>query len=101
MLFLQSFINYFMVPVICILLMYRKKKDELKPSFILLLEYCAMVGINISITRVFLFFANILTSTEITGESSQYTIYAIISAILMDMFIEIIEHSKERKVSND
>lgn len=95
MLFLQSLINYFMVPVICLLVKYRKKKDELKPSFILLLEYCAMVGVNISVTRVILFFANMLTTTEITGETGQYTIYAIASAILMAIFIEIYENSKD------
>ncbi len=83
MLFLRSFINLFMVPVITLAVFYRNNKADFKPTFELLIKYSIIVSLNIPLTRVFTLFAKTLTGLNIEADSSYYTVCALVAAVVM------------------
>lgn len=95
MLLFRSFINFFMVPVLCIVIMHRKSLEEIKFSLYLFLQYCVIVCLNIPLTRVFTFFGRIFLGAEIEADSSYYTICALLAAVLMAMLKEIYSNRKK------
>lgn len=83
MLFLRSFINFFMVPVITLVIFYSRKREELKPNFELLITYSTLVVLNIPLTRVFTFVAKFVIGKNIEADSSYYTICGILAAVTL------------------
>lgn len=91
MLFLRSFINLLIVPVLFLVLSNdvaeRKNIFDLKPSFPLLVKYCVAVALNIPITRIFIYFARFVKGIDIEPDSTYYTIFAILGTVLMALVI--------------
>lgn len=93
MLFLRSFINLLIVPVLFLVLSNdvaeRKNIFDLKPSFPLLVKYCVAVALNIPITRIFIYFSRFVKGIDIEPDSTYYTIFAILGTVLMAFVVRI------------
>ncbi len=91
-------IDIFIVPVLTMAIIVFKDKRKLEPKFFTLIQYCVVITLNIPLTLLIVFFANILLVTEIEVGSLYYTVCAIISAVLLSMMIEIFRKSiRDRK----
>ena len=101
MLFFRSFINFFIVPVISLVLIEKKGDVQLEPSFELFLKYCVIVACNIPLTRVFTFFAKIVTGMEVEADSSYYTICAIFAAVLIMVLKNIYFEFRKSNADSD
>ncbi len=104
MLFLRSFINLFMVPVVALVLFAKRENRELNPTLETLLRYCIIVAGNIPITRVITFLVRILTNMDIEADSGYYTVAALLAAVIMPVVCKMWSEfwnnlSKEDKVN--
>ena len=83
MLFIRSFINLIIVPVVAFYIFYKKYNKELKPNFEALLIYAIMVPCNIPVTRLFTFFIRKVVGINVEADSSYYTVAALIAATIL------------------
>ena len=98
MLVLISFINLFMVPVISIGILYRNKREDLKPSFDLFIKYSILTSLNIPITRIFTYVGKVLTDVNIEADSIYYTVCAVFAAMVMAFSWESYLANRDKKI---
>ncbi len=83
MLFLRSFINLILVPILSVYLSKMANRKEIKPSIELLFQYAVAVSLNIPVTRIITIIIRISGGLNIEADSSYYTIVAILSAMIL------------------
>ena len=83
MLFIRSFINLLFVPVVALVLFYKKKSQRCEASFDTLLHYMIITACNIPLTRMSTFVIRKITGMNIEADSSYYTIAALLAAVLL------------------
>lgn len=84
-----TFINLFIVPLIGTYLFCRKEQYKLSFSFETLFLYAYFTSFNILGTHCFLILARKLLNRIIVTESALYTLFAIISSVII-YFISVI-----------
>lgn len=72
-----------LVPVITLYLSKKANRKEILPSVLLLLQYAVATSVNIPLTRIFTFGLKKITGMNVEADSSYYTVFAILSAVLL------------------
>lgn len=86
-----SFINYFMIPVISLHIYCKRHSMEWKCSLELFYKYIVMCVLNLPLGRVCVSVVEKITSSAILAESTKYTIFALVVAIILPYAIEVVE----------
>ena len=95
MLFLRSFINLLIVPLVGMYLHYKKNSTKIVLCMETIAHYCIFVTCNIPITRLFTYIVRVITGFNIEADSSYYTVAALVSVYLMPYIYQILKKLKE------
>lgn len=88
-----TLINLFFVPVVLIVILYRRQARKPAFSLELLFDYCIAVACNIPVTKLFVVLFRLVTGMQLSMESSYYTVLALLSAALLPYVLEFLRKS--------
>lgn len=83
MLQLVIFINLFLVPLLPLYIIYKKREKQLIPNLDLLFQYGIVVVCNIPLTKAFVFSIHKIGGIYISIDSGYYTVAALLPTILL------------------
>ena len=89
MLFIRSFINLIVVPVVAFYIFYKKNGKAFKLNFEAVLFWAILVACNIPVTRLFTFIVRKTTGINVEADSSYYTVAALVAAALLPLIFDL------------
>ena len=91
MLLIRSFIDLIVMPVISLHIWNKKANRELTPTFDNFIRYSIFIPCNIPVTRLFTFVVRKTIGINIEADSSYYTVFALMSALLLPSLIILVQ----------
>lgn len=89
---LITFINLFLIPFISLRIYCKRHTIEWKITFELAYRYALFCILNLPFTRIACSLLKKIFGTVYLADSSKYTLIAIITATLLPILVEIVEH---------
>lgn len=86
-----SFINFFFIPLISLRIYNKRHSLKWELSFELFYNYSLSCIFNLISTRIIATWIESTTATICHGESTKYTMIAVLTAVILPFIVEVIE----------